>query len=144
MASISNLERQHREIYEEVHTLKGLIKGEDMEKQTLLIAKNLNLLAGKLKMHLQSEDRFLYPQLMGSSSIELKQLAAAYNKDMGMIHEEFEKYKLKFNTKSKIDEDIVDFRKQTQAIFTILEERLHKEDKNLYPLIKENDNQKAL
>ena len=144
MASISNLERQHREIYEEVHTLKALINGEDIKEQTLLIAKNLNLLAGKLKMHLQSEDRFLYPQLMGSSRIELKQLATAYNEDMGMIYEEFEKYKLQFNTKSKIDEDIIDFRKQTQSIFTILEERLHKEDKNLYPLIKENDNPKAL
>ncbi|MDF2613893.1 MAG: Hemerythrin cation binding domain protein [Clostridia bacterium] len=138
MANINNLERQHKEIYTEIQAIKKLIGHDTIAEDSSELAKMISLLAGKLKMHLQSEDKFLYPGLLESDRTELRQLAKDYINDMGAIHNEFEKYKFQFNTKNKIDNDMKQFRNETEQIFKILENRLNKEDHYLYPLIRKD------
>ncbi|WP_206154896.1 hemerythrin domain-containing protein [Clostridium muellerianum] len=135
--NINNFVRQHEAIHESIKDIESLIARNNIENDSFEIAKNINVLTGILKVHLQSEDKFLYPQLLKSNDIKLKNTAEEYIDEMGDISIEFEKYKIKFNTKNKINEDVENFKRCTAEIIKVLKNRLDKEDKYLYPLIKQ-------
>ncbi len=136
MMNINNLVRQHEAIRENVKTIEILINKNNIENDSFEISKNINLLIGVLKVHLQSEDNFLYPQLLKDDDDNLKDMAKHYINEMGNISTEFEKYRAQFNTKTKINDNIENFKNHTAEIIKVLKNRLDKEDKYLYPLIK--------
>lgn len=136
MMNINNLVRQHEAIRENVKTIEILINKNNIENDSFEISKNINLLIGVLKVHLQSEDNFLYPQLLKGDDDKLKDMAKHYIDEMGNISTEFEKYRAQFNTKTKINDNIENFKNHTAEIIKVLKNRLDKEDKYLYPLIK--------
>lgn len=53
---------------------------------------------------------------------------------MGNISDEFVDYKNRFNTRTKIISNTREFVNETQRILRILEERIKKEDANLYTI----------
>lgn len=134
MVDIKILKRQHEGINSIITNLRESIDETDLEEGAFEIAQKINLLSGVLKIHLGTEDRYMYPQLMKSSSKELKKIAQDYVEEMGNISNEFAGYKNCFNTKTKIISDIKGFVNETQRILKILEERIIKEDSNLYPI----------
>jgi len=101
-----------------------------------ILVREINVLAGKLNVQMNSEDKFLYPALIESNDTQLKQIAKKYSDEMGNIHVGFNCYKNKFNTKTKILSDIGGFLKETKEIIKLLEERISKEDMYLYPKMK--------
>lgn len=135
MSNIDNLRRQHEEIYKVVEELKKLISKPDLENAAIDIAQKINLLTGKLIIHLGTEDEFLYPKLLKSENKEVKNLAKAYVEEMGNINSKFNEYKSKYNTKSKILENINEIISDTKKILQILEGRMKKEDFNLYTML---------
>ncbi len=56
--------------------------------------------------------------------------------EMGNIHQEFNNYKNKVNTKTKILSDVDGFLKESKEIIKLLENRISKEDMYLYPRMK--------
>ncbi|MFA9398623.1 MAG: hemerythrin domain-containing protein [Clostridiaceae bacterium] len=136
MANIINLQRQHKEILETLNIIKRLIDIGEIETSAMDISVQINQLAGKLKMHLNSEDKYLYPDLLKSESVELKNIANEYINEMGDILVVFTEYKMKFNTRSKILLDTKGFLEQSKIIFSTIENRINKEEIGLYPLIK--------
>jgi hemerythrin-like domain-containing protein len=134
MIDIKTLKRQHEGIKDAILGIKRSLKTVDLEGEAFEISKKINLLAGVLKIHLGTEDRYMYPQLMQSESDDLKKVAQDYVKEMGNISVEFTDYKNRFNTKTKIVSDSKGFVKETQRILEILETRIKKEDTNLYPI----------
>ena len=58
-----------------------------------------------------------------------------YIDEMGNIYEEFEKYKICYNTRTKILEDVGGFVEETVKILDIMDHRMTKEDRKLYPFI---------
>lgn len=58
------------------------------------ITTHINKLAGKLKIHLSSEDKFLYPNLLNGDDNKLKNLANSYINEMGGISDTFTNYKI--------------------------------------------------
>ncbi|MFU0825800.1 hemerythrin domain-containing protein [Clostridium sp.] len=135
MGNILNLKRQHVEIRELVNSINSLINRNNIENDAGEIAKNINILSGKVRIHLDSEDKFLYPDLLKEGNERVKNIAAAYTNEMGNIALVFNDYKNKFNTKTKILSDIDGFKKETYKVLKVLSNRLEKEDKELYPLI---------
>ncbi|KYH28245.1 MULTISPECIES: hemerythrin domain-containing protein [Clostridium] len=135
MGNISNLKRQHIEIRELVNFISNLINKNNIENDASEIAKNINILSGKVKIHLDSEDKFLYPGLLKEGNEKIKNIASTYINEMGNIALVFNDYKNRFNTKTKILSDIDGFKKETYEVFKVLLNRLEKEDKELYPLI---------
>mgnify|MGYP003762264047 CR=1 FL=1 len=105
-------------------------------EDTFHIAMQINMLAGKLKIHLNTEDEHMYPLLLADGDKEIKEMAKLYMDEMGYINEEFAKYKNSFNTKSKIEKNVENFKAETKRIFEILENRVLKEETELYPAIK--------
>lgn len=136
MASMESLDKQHITIREYVKEIMVMINKNDIENDASTIAKVLNALSGRLIIHLQTEDKFLYPKLLQSDNAEIRKTAQAYINEMGNINIEFENYKNQFNTRSKICIDIEAFKKQTKLIFQVLGKRLDQEDGHLYPMIK--------
>ncbi len=136
MSNIENLERQHLDIKEEILYIKQSINLDDLEKNAMDIAKHISLLAGKLKVHLGSEDKYLYPSLLSSDNISIKTIANFYINEMGNLSDAFIEYKNKFNTKSKIMNNQQGFIKESKDVALNLEKRIHKEDEELYPLLK--------
>ncbi|PJI07988.1 MULTISPECIES: hemerythrin domain-containing protein [Clostridium] len=132
---IDNLKRQHTDIYENIKSLKNFINGNVSEENAAEIARDVSVLAGILKVHLQAEDKFLYPDLLNSDDKNINKVAKEYIDDMGSLGNEFEQYKNKYNTKNKVCENIVDFKNNTHRIVNLIQNRLDKEDKYLYPLI---------
>lgn len=132
--NIDGLIRQHSEIRQQVSALKLLIEN-DIASNSFEMAKQISFMSGKLKVHLQSEDKYLYPKLLESNNSKLSELAKDYIVDMGNISNTFEIYKNKYNTKSKINSNLNKCIKETKEILGLLEKRLDKEDKELYPTI---------
>ena len=132
MLYLENLKRQHEEIAETLSDIKFDINHKDIAKEALRISSKISNLAGKLKVHLNTEDQYMYPQLLNSSNSEVRITAQAYIDEMGTISTEFMEYKDRFNTRTKITKDIDLFVSESHRIFHLLEERIAKEDANLY------------
>lgn len=129
-----NLTRQHKELYKLLSDMKSL--GYNIESNADKIALNINLLAGKLNIHLQSEDKYLYSLLLNSTNSEVRKIAKNFITEMGHISKTFNDFKLKFNTKNKILSNINEFKLEYSKIIDDIFNRLSKEDKNLYILLK--------
>lgn len=138
MTNLSNLKRQHIEIIDNVKIITKLIHDKNFENNSNDIARNISILAGKLKIHLSSEDKFLYPNLLNHNHTEIRKKANQYVDEMGNLTVIFTDYKNKFNTKSKIMNNIDQFIKESKSIFNAIEKRIHKEDKELYVLLDNN------
>jgi len=134
MANLINLKRQHLEIREVSNLIEKLVAEDNIEKNSEEIAKNISLLAGKIKVHMGYEDRFLYPTLLKSNNSEVKNTTQEYINEMGDIANRFMDFKNNFNTRSKLLNSPKDFLQQHQIIFDDLIKRIEREDLHLYPL----------
>ncbi|ABR36465.1 hemerythrin domain-containing protein [Clostridium beijerinckii] len=135
--NIDNLMREHKGIFEEINYINESINNKKFESNLLDITTHINKLAGKLKIHLSSEDKFLYPNLLNGDDNKLKNLANSYINEMGGISDTFTNYKNKFNTKSKIiSEGNEVFTSETKKILVAIEKRISKEESELYKLIR--------
>lgn len=135
MSNIENLKRQHKDIMKEIDNIDAIINKRDYENYLDNFVMYVNNLAGKLNVHLNSEDKFLYPDLINGKDLELKNIANRYIHEMGNISKKFMEYKNKFNTKSKINEKLDEFVPQTKTIISQIKNRISREENELYKLI---------
>ncbi len=61
---ITNLRRQHSEIMSMAKYILDNIEKRTIHQNIQEIVKTMNVMAGKLKVHLMNEDEYLYPQLL--------------------------------------------------------------------------------
>lgn len=132
MKQIELMKKQHKEIAAIIDKLKSALPKEDYA----VIAKIINELAGKIIMHLKYEDDYLYPELLKNESTIVKDKANKFIKEMGDLASVFVEYKDKYNTKSKIESNLNEFKKSSTQIIRALEKRLNKEDNELYVYVK--------
>jgi hypothetical protein len=135
MINIDNFMRQHKDIIEELNYIEKIVNNKDYLNYLDDFVPHINNLAGKLKIHLNSEDKFLYPNLIDGEDIELKNMANDYINEMGNIADTFTIYKNEFNTKSKINEKIDTFISKTKPILKEIKNRILKEENELYKLV---------
>ncbi len=133
---LRNYMDQHERIREELEILKMLCKNKDLEETASEIALHINSLAGKLKIHLSSEDQHLYPVFLGSNDARLVAMAKEYQKEMGNLLEVFTRFKDKYNTKFKILGEKDSFFKEAGEIIKAIEQRMQKEESGLYQRVK--------
>jgi len=130
--NLKNYLEQHQAIAVELETIKKLVSESDIEKNASNIALHISTLAGKLKVHLSMEDKYMYPGLEKSEDDMIKKLAKKYQKEMGDLSEKFTEYKEKYNTKPKILNHESELRMETNKIFQEIEQRVHREESELY------------
>lgn len=138
---IDNLIRQHKDIFDEINYISHIINKRDIEPDLSDLTLHINKLAGKLQIHLSSEDKFLYPNLLNGQDQQLKNMANSYINEMGGISGTFTEYKNKFNTKTKIISAGIDnFVVETKKLLSAIETRIQKEENGLYKLIIDTTN----
>ncbi len=135
MINLLSLKRQHEEIAEIVKNIKSIINSRNLGAQAGDTALLVNTLAGKLKIHLNTEDKYMYPELLNNKSGDIRNTAKNYMDEMGHISEAFLEYKDRFNTRTKIAANPSAFAEETNKVFTILEGRIAKEETSLYTLL---------
>lgn len=135
MINIDNFMRQHKDIIEELDYIDKILNKQDYKNYLDDFVSHINNLAGKLKIHLSSEDKFLYPKLINGEDINLKNMANSYINEMGNIASVFTDYKNQFNTKNKINEKLDTFIDQTKSILNEIRKRILKEETELYRII---------
>lgn len=134
--NIDNLERQHLDINKLFKKINGTLSLKNIDNNLDELVWDINTLAGKLNIHMRTEDKFLYPQLINSNDSNLRHISKEYSEEMGNIHMIFIEFKNQFNTKNKILNDKNKFLVESKKVLKLLENRIDKEDKNLYLKIK--------
>ncbi|MBV7273701.1 hemerythrin domain-containing protein [Clostridiaceae bacterium UIB06] len=133
--NVINLQRQHNEVMDLANYILKNIKSRTIEQNLNEMVKSINIIAGKLKIHLLNEDKYLYPNLLSSSDLALNAFGKKYSEEMKEVSKTYEDYKFKYNTASKIKQNIEKFTKDTEVIFRVLSNRINREEKELYPLL---------
>lgn len=127
--------KQHDTIKQEIREINVLISKESSEENIREIVRHINLLAGKLNMHLAVEDQYLYPKLRKSEENRVREMTEMYIKEMSSLQEEFNTYKLKFNTRTKLKEAEKEFAQATKLMTHKIISRIEKEEKELYQVL---------
>lgn len=133
---IDNILRQHDEVFEIIKKMRTYQNQEKVQANAFEISKLLAQLSGILKVHLLSEDKFVYPALMKQDDDKVRTTAETFAKEMGELGETFEAYKIKYLHAGKISDDAAAFLAATKEVFTALENRINRENARLYPLLK--------
>ncbi|MDD4509789.1 MULTISPECIES: hemerythrin domain-containing protein [Caproicibacterium] len=132
--NISDLKRQHTEILSLIASIETL-SAENIDSAAKDIVYNINTLSGKMKMHLLSEDQFLYPSLMNSSDKRIKETACKFSEEMGGLAGAFQPFVKQYNVPSGITQQKDNFSAESKKVFGLIKERIENEDRKLYPLI---------
>ncbi len=132
---IDNLKDQHIRLREIICDMKLDVEKEESDEIVLELVHKINKLGGVLRIHLSSEDRYLYPQLMQSDVENVRKLAEDFDIRMGGLSNAYIAFKTKYNTVKKICNNYNQFKKEIDEIFNKLLTRLDKEDHELYPFI---------
>lgn len=133
---VNNLLRQHNEVLDLINKLSTYQNQEKVQENACEISKLLAQLSGIIKIHLASEDKYVYPVLMKHPDIKIKTTAEAYVNEMGALAKIFEEYKMKYLGASKIAGNAAAFSLESKKVFSALKERIRKENLFLYPLLK--------
>lgn len=126
------MKEAHKSIYNAVGEIENML--DDIEGNAAQIAKGISRLAGILKIHLSNEDRYLYPTMLKNADATLHKKATEYKTEMGGLSQAFMTFKYRYNTQTRIIQNLNTAVKDIKQIFKKLNERMHKEDSDLYPL----------
>lgn len=139
MRHFDNMRRQHASIQEDIDFLASEIKKDSTSINVTEVALRISRLAGKIKIHMLEEDKFLYPELLKSTDAEVKLMAQQYIDEMGHLSEEYTHFKTEYNTAIKIQAKPETFLIEAKKVIEALIKRIDKEDNELYTLILEKN-----
>lgn len=135
MSKTEHLRGQHNDMAKIIGEISSKLSVEYCKTNPSEISHKLASLIGKLKIHLSSEDKALYPTLLASTDPKVKTTAEAFMKEMGGIAPSVEAYFTKWALASHIQKNPEDFIKETKDLFAALAKRIDREHKDLYPLL---------
>lgn len=135
MADVTNLLRQHNEILDLAGKISAFKTEQQIQADAFAISLLLAQLAGKIKIHMNTEDRFVYPSLLNHASPKVQTVSRQFADEMGDIAQTFESYKTKYMNAREISANPTTFLHGTRLITTALTKRIEKENNELYPLL---------
>jgi hemerythrin-like domain-containing protein len=131
---------QHREILELVQELTAKLDAATIERDaTHGIRGLLNVLAGKLTVHLALEDDALYPRMLQHRNPQIRERVANFIAEMGGIDDVFRQYLVRWPTAQLIQANSEAFVHDTNQVFEVLRLRMAREDNELYPILDGKD-----
>jgi hemerythrin len=135
MVLTENLLRQHHEILEIAQKICSYQTEQQVADNAFPISLLLGKLAGKISIHLSTEDKFVYPKLMQHQDITIQERSKRFADEMGDLAKTFENYKTRYLAATKISENASFFIGETKQIVAALSARVEKENNLLYPLL---------
>jgi hypothetical protein len=126
---------QHRELLRTVAALDAELQVPGWTGRGEATRAHLAALSGKLTVHLQMEDRALYPALRSSADPEVRTVAAHFQMAMGGLRASAEACFLRWLRPDAIAASPAAFRIEARVVIDALAERIAAEDTVLYPLV---------
>jgi CheY-like chemotaxis protein len=129
---IAHLRAQHEQILLVVARIEGLVDQHNVLTDAPWIRHAVSVLASHLRLHLETEDRHLYPAMMGSAEPRARDMAKHMHEEMGGLQAAFDAYHEQW-TEENIRRQGVEFSAATKAVITALRRRIARENEDLYP-----------
>jgi len=136
MNGASRYKNQHKIILSMCSALEVAAQPEAIKDDFDYLWSVLKTLDDILTTHLKAEDDFLYPRLINGEDKPLSEVAKKIQDEMGTVSIAYGMYKEKFSSKESILENIESFYKETKLIVAALDERIAKEEKELFSMIR--------
>ncbi len=134
LAGIEMCREQHAHLRSLAAELRALLDPEILAQQAAAARVLLSRLGGTLIVHLAMEDRSLYPSLLSCPDATLRETAQRFRDEMGGIRSEFAELTARWPGASAIAGDASGFASQVRAHLAALDERIRREDDELFPL----------
>lgn len=131
------LNDHHKDIFAKLRILHQYETAASAELHAEEVSSTIARLAGLISVHLAAEDKFLYPNLAKSEDETVRTTAQRFEQEMGGLASAFKSFADSYNTAGKIKKDVHAYLVAEKQTIGALESRLAKEEKELYPLIRE-------
>lgn len=132
MARTDRFRQQHNDLLKIAGDLQALLNPADLAKDGTKARSCLAVLMGKLVLHLTTEDKILYPELVANKDGAVSALARRYSAEMQVTTKAVVAYNDKWATPSAIKTNPKDFVSETRAVLNILADRIKRENNELY------------
>ncbi|MFO0546997.1 MAG: hemerythrin domain-containing protein [Polyangiaceae bacterium] len=127
--------RQHGEILQMAKSISDAIASNAVPQRAAEITSTLSQMGALVKIHLSTEDKYMYPKLGAHADAKVRDLAHHYQREMGGLSEVFGSYLAKWHVADKLKQHPADFAAETKKVFSAVAQRIQKEDSELYPLV---------
>lgn len=132
-SNAAKLRVEHHEIAALLMQLEvAVMQADPMPEQQLVVLRND--LVRVLTAHLAVEDEVVYPELLRHPDPAIASLARELQSEMGGLANRFAQYSSEW-TASRVEQDWVGFCRATKAIIAEFNERIAREDHELYALL---------
>jgi hemerythrin-like domain-containing protein len=132
MGMTDNFRKEHVELVNMVKELSAYLDPAKVAGNGAKIRGALTTMAGKVKIHLATEDKVLYPALEKHKDPKVQAMAKQYATEMGQIKTVFEAYLGRYPTAQAIEGAAANWVKETKDLFAVLGKRIDKENNELY------------
>ncbi|MCP4675430.1 MAG: hemerythrin domain-containing protein [Deltaproteobacteria bacterium] len=135
MKPMEILKTQHRDIINIVDKMNDELAGSTGQNSATILLERIAELATLLEEHLLIEDTYLYPVLKKRQSEEIRTTATRFASELGGIKDAFAVYFAKWKSPEDIMQSNQEFLSDSKSLSNALQQRIEKEDKELFPLI---------
>jgi hypothetical protein len=139
MAHTDLYRKQHKEILDLAAKITPLLDPKALPGDVALAHQLFGQLAAKLRVHLVTETKGLFPQLLAHPIPEVRAKAQQYLDNMGTLQQAFNEYSLRYATLTAIQQAPAGFARDSVRFFESLTKRLKEEDNDLYALVDRSD-----
>ncbi len=135
MTDTKNLIRQHNDVLAIIAKILAYQTDRQIIDNAFNITLLLGQLAGKLKVHMTTEDKFVYPALAAHPDGKVQQTSRMFADEMGNLATVFEGFKTKYLKAKEITANPGLFSRESKTVFAAVTKRIERENVQLYPLL---------
>lgn len=132
MSRTERFRQQHNELMGLATELRGLLNPAALAQDGSAARSCVSKLTGKLTLHLGTEDKVLYPELMSHKDATVAAMAKRFANEMASTAPVVVAYSQKWGTATAIKQDPAGFVKESKTIITTLADRIKRENTELY------------
>ena len=143
MTEIASLRAQHDAVEAMIGDLSADLAHHSGEADAYPLSLKLARLAGALRSHLATEAETLYPPMIESDHREAALAARVYRDEVTHLALRFDRFVERWSDAEAIAAARRQFRFEAGMLFAALRDRIHRENRDLFPLAEEAGARKA-
>lgn len=131
--NMKEYERDHQDILAQYEQLQELMAA-GISANAARVSDLLRQINTNIRLHLVTEERFLYPVLQESDHADAAEIGERFAADMIGLYQRFTEYIANWRDPAAIEAEPEHFEQATTAIFKALGERIQREESELHPV----------
>lgn len=131
--NIEKFKTDHIAMLSAVNDIRQLVRGGVVPNANAL-AEKIVFISASIKLHLASEDKYLYPTMSKSADPSIALASTQFQSEMNGIAAAYLDFAGKWNLGSRVAANPEGFKDHANTIFKALYLRIQREDRELYPL----------